>query len=290
MANSVQPANLPTGMSLGPFAQTYGAGLLAPWTSTTGMQLGSLMPAGMTETGKTSSYYNPSTWGVPQYQAPAGGNQDYMTINRNLQGMVPESQTASQMTAAALQADALLPENMRLSAANNTLSPDARAKFENDYMAKYANPAEGKLSSQLYSHGRMDSTFGGAQMGQMQSMNQLNKFNAGETARQNSFNDFLNLRSNFFGNEGQMAQNANSTNVQRGLGLANSAMNAYAQQSNQQNQFNLNAYDQMLRAQGQRENMQYQQIQSINQNRQEDRAFKPPQGIGMGVTPGKKYI
>jgi hypothetical protein len=266
----VQAASLPTGMSLGPFAQSYGAGLLAPWTSTTGMQLSSLYPAGMNQTGKASGYYNPSTWGAPGYQAPPGGDQSAAQWNQQLQGMVPQSQSAAQMTQAALAADAKLPEYMRVTHANNLLAPGAMEQFNMAWQEQYAKPSEAQLSTDLYQQGRQNSTFGGAQMGSLQGVNTFNKMKAGGEMYQQAFNNFLNLRSNFFGNEGQMAQNANNANIQRGLGVANQAMNAYQAGSQAQNNFNQNAYGQMLQAQNQRENMQFNQMQSINQNRQND--------------------
>jgi hypothetical protein len=203
--------------------------------------------------------------------------------------MVPQSQSATQMTQAALAADSQLPDYMRVTHANNLLAPGAMEQFNNAWQEQYAKPSEAKLSTDLYQGGRQNSTFGGAQLGTLQAGNNFNKMQAGQAMYQNAFSNFLNLRNNFFGNEGQMAQNANQANINRGLGVANQSMNAYQNNAQAQNQYNMNAYQTMLQAQNQRENQQFNQIQSINQNREQDRSFHPAyNGIGMGVTPGKQ--
>jgi hypothetical protein len=133
-------------------------------------------------------------------------------------------------------------------------------------METTARPAEAQLQSDLYSQGRADSTFGGAQMGNLQAGNLLHGWQAGLNQYNDQFNQMLGARASFFGNEGQMAQNANQLNVQRGLSLANNAASLFANQSNNRNNFNLQSYGLMLQAQRQREESKMADLSRMDNN------------------------
>jgi hypothetical protein len=182
----------------------------------------------------------------------------------------------------------MLPENLRLAASANLISPDTLQQFRQNWRQQYANPAEGQLQSQLYSSGRADSTFGGAQLGQLQGMNNLNELQAALGFQSNALENWLKTRQSFFGNEGQMAQNANQMNVNRGLGVAQMSGNAWQSQANAQNEYNLNAYRSMLQAQQQREQSNFQNMQSVNENRLRSQQIQMPTRtnyVGMGTYP-----
>lgn len=115
--------------------------------------------------------------------------------------------------------------------------------------------------------GRMDSTFGGAQHGALMGANNFNEMQAGQQMQNDAFTKWQGARQSFFGNEGQMAQNQNQLGVNRGLGAAGMASSLYSNQSNGQNNYNLQAYQAMLQAQQQREQMNFNNTQAINSNR-----------------------
>lgn len=128
-----------------------------------------------------------------------------------------------------------LPTQLQLSSANPVFGQDAANKYQQTIFDTQINPQVQQLQAQLFKQGRADSTFGGAQLGQLQAQGALQAYLAGQQRRDSDIQNVLNARQSFFGNEGQMAQNSNQNAMQRGQFLSN-----FAQQNAQNaNQFNM---------------------------------------------------
>jgi len=102
-------------------------------------------------------------------------------------------------------------------------------------MQNQLQPQYAALQSSLALNGQDTSTFGGAALGQLMAQGQYQAGQYGLGLEEQQLNNLLNERNNFFGNEGQMAQNVNALNMQNNQFLT--GLNS--QQIANQNQFNL---------------------------------------------------
>lgn len=144
-----------------------------------------------------------------------------------------------------LAANSALPADLQIT--SNVLPDEQRRRYEQGYLQQYVNPMLADIQSTLYGQGRANSSFGGAQLGAAQAQGAYQGMMAGETLYENRLNQLLARRASFYGNEVNQAQTSNLQNVQRGTNLAQ-----MAQRSNEsQNQFNLNAFNSNMQAQGQ---------------------------------------
>lgn len=205
--------------------------------------------------------YNPGT-AASQY----GSYTPEMGYSQ-LNAAVPQAQTAPQLVGQMNQADQNLPSFLQMNQGNTQLNPQILAQYEQQFNAQNLNPQLAQLQSSLYQGGQGNSTFGGAALGQANAAGAQSAFTAGLGLYQQNLNNFLNERSNYFGNEGQMAQNANNLDVNRGLsvaGMGNAATAAqnqynlqkgntlaqlYGSANQNQNQFNLGSYQGQLQQQ-----------------------------------------
>lgn len=206
--------------------------------------------------GRTQSS-SPSLPSAPTYQAPAAytnpgpyqGPGQYINPGAPTQGPTSSGYnpaTAGQTLSSAVAADSLLPTDLQISNANSVLSPDARQRYEDLYYNQYLKPGLAQTQAGLYANGQADSTFGGAVLGQALAQGAATKMFAGEDLYNSRLQNLLNMRNNFFQNEGQLAQNAESNKIQNSqfnanLGMTNAQMlnNWYMQNAQNQNQFNL---------------------------------------------------
>lgn len=195
----------------------------------------------------------------------------------NPQITVPQVMTAPQVVGQGMEAEALLPEWLQLSKANqsNPLDPGVLKQFQDNYFTQNVAPQIANTEAQIGANGQQYSSYGGGLIGQLKSQGALDTFNAGLNASQQAYNNLLQGRQSLFSGGIGLAQDQSNLNVQRGLGIAglqsqntanenqfNSDMyRTGSQNTNWQNDFNLNNYSNSLRAMElkakQRENTAY---------------------------------
>lgn len=135
----------------------------------------------------------------------------------------------------------MLPAELRLVGNPDlNLSADQLRRYEDAYTAQYVNPAIAKQRAGLATSGRSTSSFGGAQLGQMQSMGALAAMQAGLDISTQRAQLALQKRGSFFQNEGALAQGAEQNKLNRGYQAANLTL----QESQNRNQFGLGVYGQ----------------------------------------------
>lgn len=210
--------------------------------------------------GMSPGYYDMNAWGIPAY-TPTTAATNSLTLQAKNAGDLGGVQTASQLMQAALDANNLLPQELSLTNSNPLfagLTQVDPTKAEDYYMQMYAAPAEGQLQSDLYGSGRMNSSFGGAELGQLKAMNLLNKLKAGEDIRTRVFDQSMQRINAFYNNGVGTAQKQNQLGVNQAQAIAQLKM----QSQDSANQYNANMYNNMLQAQNQRANMFNQGVQN----------------------------
>jgi hypothetical protein len=144
----------------------------------------------------------------------------------------------------------------------NLLSPNAETDYSNLFYNTYENPAIQQQATNEYAQGMQNSSFGGAELGTMMAQGEAQAGLAGQQYYTNALNNWLNTRSNYFGNDIGTAENAaqgqlnaqglqiqnNQNSAQDALQAAginsnqNLALAGYAYQSPQlENTYGLNA-------------------------------------------------
>jgi len=209
--------------------------------------------------------FDPNAYGVPQYgqmnpfqqQQQIGQNlagaQQYQ---QGLQSMMPNAPTASSVIGNALDASGALPSDLQITGPNAQLNPQDRQRWENNYMQQYINPQIGQTQADLFAGGRADTSFGGAQLGQLQAMGRLQSMGAGEELMQNRLNQLISRRASFFGNEGQMGQNQANTQFNRNSQIGLGAFQQSIGDNTGFNNFQMQRYNAGLNAQGNLQNQQ----------------------------------
>ena len=158
-----------------------------------------------------------------------------MTLNQMNQS-VPQVQTAQQVVQSGLGADSALPQEYQLGYGTQILSPGQQKQYEDYFTKEYINPTIAQTNASLYNQGRANSTFGAAQLGQLQAEGANQAYAAGLQRQQQLYQDWLSGRDSFFNNEGKLAQGQNAADVARGMQLVDFAN----QNNNALNSYNLN--------------------------------------------------
>ncbi len=210
--------------------------------------------------GGSKQQYNPYLM-MPSYQAPP----QYTPVPNQQQqyrDMIPQPMTPTSLTQMAAQGDQSL-AGTGLNLVGNPLIIQGPtqdiANFGQQFYQNQINPQIQQTASNLALNGQGNSSFGGAQLGAEQAQGQYQAMNAGQGLYNSEIQNLLGERQNFFGTEGQMAQNYGEQQQQQGeflsglqsqANLANNAQqNSYNLQSNEnQNQFNSNLYNQFQNA------------------------------------------
>lgn len=173
-------------------------------------------------------YFSFQSTGAPSYDS-SGMSQAASLLSK-------EPQTAEQMTQSGLAAEKLLPEDLRVS--GTQFSPEERARWENFYRTQYLNPKVAQQKTDLYQSGRANSTFGAATLGQALAQGEYEAMKAGEDMYNSRFNQQMQRRQSFFGNEGRLAETSNQLGMQNRTNLAN----MYMQDSQNKNQMAFNTW------------------------------------------------
>jgi hypothetical protein len=91
---------------------------------------------------------------------------------------------------------------------NPITQPNAETAYANQFYNTYEAPAVAQQATTNYQTGMQNSSAGGAQLGQLQAQGQAQAGLQGQQYYTQALNNFLNTRSNFFGNEGGLAENS----------------------------------------------------------------------------------
>lgn len=132
-----------------------------------------------------------------------------------------------------------MPDDLKVT--GTQFAPEERTKWENFYRDQYLNPSLASKNQELYQGGRMNSTFGAAALGQAMAQGEYEAMKAGEDMYNSRFNQQMQRRQSFFGNEGGLAQNYNQLNMQNRTNQAN----LLAQDSQNKNQMAFNSWQAM---------------------------------------------
>lgn len=167
---------------------------------------------------------------APGYTSPWAGSSA---------SIIPEASSASQIAGQAMAAEQMLPPELRATGNPDlNLSAEQLARYEDAYKKQYIDPMIAKQQAAYATNGRGTSSFGGAQLGQMQAQGALSALQAGLDISNQRAQLALQKRGSFFGNEGQMAQAAETNKLNRGYQVAGLDL----QNAQNQNQFNLGVY------------------------------------------------
>lgn len=194
------------------------------------------------------------TYSSPTYQAPA----NYSAIPTGqiaaefsqVPQVTPQYTTPTQVIQASNKADLALPSDLQL-ATNPLLSAGTQEQDEtnaaNQFYSMYEAPQVASQQTANYAQGMQNSTAGGAQVGTLQAQGQAQAGMYGQQYYTNELNNLLNERNNFFGNDvgttntvNALTTQAQEANQSTDAQLAQALAGFQAENSTNQNQYNLN--------------------------------------------------
>ena len=142
------------------------------------------------------------------------------------QSMVPNAPpvlSPMQVQSSALEQNAALPFDLRVTSDNPVFGQNAATEYQNKVFDQAIQPMLDKRRAQMVLQGRDpgENTFAGTEYANASRAGALDAFDAGQQFRQQEIGNTFGRRDSLYGQEGRIAQEQNAADVTRGLNLEN---------------------------------------------------------------------